>query len=284
MKMKINASEFSNVLGSATAYRDEGLFNLENDGILLRVHEYSNTALYATFIPDDAMEEYERGEFNKLGVNLEWLDDFVPSSNETITLEVEQDKSGLERLFIHTSNRTYSTSLIDPGQVSGVPEQIPDIEYPVTVTMDPDDLMDFISDAGKIRGDSDAGSFILSARDGLFYLHSSYDDSEVTDRLHWEDFEDYELNFDDAQPSDGSPHNPVEDHIIETFMSINLTNSMEHNTDTVRVQFGHMKPMKIVARSDENILHSYLVPPRIPTDDEKSTLPERVIRNRTITQ
>lgn len=284
MKIEINAGELSDMLDSATAYREEGLFNLEPDGILLRVHEYSNTALYATFIPDDAMEEYDRGEFNRLGVNLEWMDDFVPSKDSTITLEVKQDSSGLERLYIHTSNRTYSTSLIDPDQVSGVPEQIPDIEYPVTITMDPSDFMDFVSDAGKIRDDADSGSFVLSAREGLFYLYSSYDDSEVTDKLHWEDFDDYELDFDAAHPSDGSPHNPNQDKIIETFMSLGLTNSMNHNTDEIRVQFGHMKPMKIVGRSENGIMHSYLVPPRIPTDDEKATLPERVIRTRTVTQ
>lgn len=283
MKIQINAKEFSDVLDSATAYRDEGLFNLERDGILLRVHEYSNTALYATFIPDDSMDEYDRGEVNRLGVDLEWLEQFVPSIDEMITIEMTPDESGLNRLYVHTPNRTYSTGLIDPDEISGIPEQAPDIEYPVTITMDPDDLMDFVSDAGKIRGSSDSGSFVLSAREGIFYMFSSYDDNEITDCTHWEDFDDYEINWQDASPSEHSPHNPAEDNIIETFMSINLTDQMSHSTDEIRLQFGHMIPMKVVGRSESGILHSYLVPPRYPTSGERSTLPERVIRSRSVT-
>lgn len=282
MRLKMNAKELYSVLDSADKYRSEGLFNLTGRGLLCRVHDASNTALYAMFIPEGAMDEWEAGEFPKIGLNFERILDFLPNKDTDVVLEVKEVEGSLYKMIMHVQNREVRIPLLDPETVEGHPDQIPELEHPVHIKNDFDFFSNFISDFKKIGSSSTSGAYCASARDGMFYLWGKSDDQEIIERIHWEDFDEYELNWDVAKPSDVGQPNPSDDHAVDAFMSADFTADIKTNGDETHIYIGNHYPMKVVSHYESGVRQSWTIPPRIPANDERATLPERVITDRSL--
>lgn len=282
MRLKMNAKELYSVLNSADKYNSEGLFNLTSRGMLCRVHDASNTALYAMFIPEDAADEWEAGQFPKIGLEFDNLLDFLPNKDQPVVLEVKEVEGRLYKMIMHSGNREVRIPLLDPDTVEGAPDQIPDLDHPVHIKNEFGFFADFISDFKKMGSSSSSGAYCTSARDGMFYLWGKNDDQELIERIHWEDFDEYEIDWDKASPSEVGQSNPSEDHAIDAFMSADFTADISIGGDETHIYLGNHYPMKVVSHFESGVRQSWTIPPRIPAEDERATLPERVITDRSL--
>lgn len=280
MRFEIKSKELKNVLDAANGYRDECILDLRSQGILLRIQDESNSALYSSFIPDDIMDDYDRGEHPRIGIYTEKMYNVLPSTDDVITVELT-DRGKIEVV----ANRKYTLPPIDPDTVSGVPDKVPDLSLPVQVVSEPDWLMEFISESRSyIHDGKKGGSFFLSANEGIVMLWSKKDDWELEDTLHWEDFNNYDIDWSKAtQDSKGSmPINPQEERRIECLLSLDLTKHMKFYSDKVEFSWGNGMPLKAVSESEEGIKHSWIVPPRFPTDSEHNKIPDDVLKKRAV--
>lgn len=280
MKIEMESSELYSVIEEANAYREEGLLQLMENGILIRMHDWSNTALYAGMIPKDAMESYDRGEFNEIGVRMDFLKDFLPDNSDNVTLTLEDTK-----MLIKGGDRQYRMGLKEPDSVAGVPDQVPELDLGVTVENDPDWLLDFAQDSySKIHNSKDEG-FYISARDGALYLWANGDVNDVDEAIHWEDFDDYDTDWANCVQEDNAGakklgYTPEDDHIVHTMISTAFLRPIKKVEGTTRIEFDDWTPMKIVTEKDNGIKHSWMIPPRLPTQDTPAEIPDRIIRDR----
>jgi len=283
MKMEIQADRLYDVFNSLNEYRDELLINMSEKGMVIRVNEMSNTALQAAFIPSESMEVWEVGEFPRIGIDVSRIIDYVSSVNDdTVTFEIVQSAGKLYKLQLDADNREYKFPMTDPDQVSGVPDQVPDLDTSVKITNDFSFISDFINDYDKGMGDKKNGYMYLSARDGLFYMWTDSDDSEMAERIHWEDFDDYDIDWSNVDHYEGSPHDESEEHITDCIMSMGYLDSTIVNTDTVNIYLDNHYPMKITSNWECGIKQSWMIPPRFPNDENRITLPERIIKPRSL--
>lgn len=287
MKIKIDARELYQVLDAAAGYRNEGLINLMQDKILLRMHEEANTALYACLVPESAMIEYSRGEYNRLGVDIEDLKSLIPNrEGDTVTLERDGAK-----LLVQAGSREYRIGLIDPDNISGVPEQNPTLDLPITVRGSPEWLLNFTNDAYQNIHGKDDDDIYFSCRDGLLYLwsHEKTSGNEIADRFHWEDFDDYSIDWSKADKCGVADeeivkYDPVDDHVVNTMMSSTFIRPIvEFDDAEARVEIGNWGPIKIVYETTEGVKHSWMIPPRIPEESQVSAIPQRIIKDRSVT-
>jgi len=282
MRMKIDAKRLSKVISSLTNYRDEVLINVSENGMVTRVNEHSNTALQAAFIPSDAMKEWSVGEFPKLGIDIEQLESYIPSSGD-VTLEVVQSGGKLYKLELKTDDREYRFGLLDPETVSGVPDQTPELDNAVKITNSYSFIDDFINDYGKGMGDKKSGYMYLSSRDGFFYLWANSDDSEMIERIHLEDFDDYDVDWSNVKPHEKVGHDESKEHTTDCIMSMGYLSLTETHTDKVNIYVDNHYPMKITSNWECGIKQSWMIPPRIPSEGNRATIPKRVIKERSVT-
>lgn len=281
MKIEIEASELYKVLGATNVYRDEAILQFKEDGIMLRVQDESATAVYNTLIPDTAMETYQRGEFPKLGIHVDDMYDFTP--NKEVQMTVELDTNTSNKFVMQAGTREFRVPAIDPEHVEGQPEMVPNLSLPIKVELEPDPLLEFISDVySRIYNQTSDAHFYLQANEGVLSLWGKRDDYELYEWWHWEDFENYDINWDQASAQDNHPGNPAQDQQAVCILSSGLTKDMVFFTDTARMEFGHGKPFKMVSETDNGVKHSWIVPPRFPRDDQPDEIPERIIKKRAV--
>lgn len=282
MRIVIDGEELYESLDAASGYRDEILFNLLDKGLLGRVHEYSDTAIYANLIPKDAMEVYEPGEIKKLGVDLEMFKRFIKGCKTDV--EITHNKG---RINVSYDNKSYYMGLIDPKSVKGVPDINPQLDLPVKVEGDHGWLTDFADETySKIFGREDSAIFIRY-ENGVIYLWGKRDDSEMSEHFHIEDFEDYDINWEYATDNRDITHGDIEYHPKEAEIANNIIATQflrPINVDggKARVEFGDYQPLKVVVEKESGVKHSWIIPPRIPSKDKHARVPERLINNRTV--
>lgn len=277
MRFKIEAEEWSNVLEAASVYQDEAVLNLKEDGILMRVHDESNTAVYNTLIPKSVLSEYERGEYNRVGIYVEQLGNITPSTSDEVLVELDGYKI---RTVVGT--RDYKIPNIDPDQVSGTPEMVPQLELPVKIRLGPDKILSYIADAYSHVFNNKRGHYFIQAQEGVLVLWCKRDDYELVEHFHWEDFEGYDIDWEAATVTDSMEGDPTEMKKITSIIAIQLTKGMRFFSDTARLEMGHGMPMKMVSESESGIKHSWIIPPRFPKEGEPSQVPENVIKDRTV--
>lgn len=277
MRFKIEAEELSNVLNAASAYQEEAVLNLKEKGILVRVHDKSQTAVYNSLIPASALGEYEIGEHPRIGIYVDRMNDIIPTTSDDVLVELEDYK-----ININFGGRDYKLGNIDPDQVSGTPEMVPALDLPINITLDPNKITDAIDEVANHVYGGEGGDYFIQAQEGVLIIWGKQDDFEFTEHFHWEDFEDYDIDWQAATPSDSMPGNPSETKKMINIFSVDLTKDMTFFSDTARLEMGHGMPIKMVSESDTGIKHSWIVPPRFPKQGQVSEIPQRVIKERSV--
>lgn len=278
MRFKIEAEELSNVLQAASQYQDEAVLNLKEKGILMRVHDESQTAVYNSLIPASSLSEYEIGEHPRIGIYVQRMAEIIPSNSTDVLIELEDYK-----INANFGGRDYKIPNIDPDQVSGTPEMVPSLDLPVNITFDPDLIIDSINEAASHVYGGGGGHYFMQAQEGVFIIWAKQDDFEFTEHFHWEDFNDYDIDWQAATKSDTMPGDPTEDRKMVNIFAVELTKNMKFFSDTARLEMGHAMPIKMVSESETGIKHSWIVPPRFPKEGQVSEVPQRVIKERSVT-
>lgn len=278
MNIDITAQELKNVVGAGVNYRDEAKFEFREKGILIRIQDESNTALYNCLIPKSVLSTYDVDR-EAIGVKIEDMNDIIDGTDETINLRFNG-----KQIEVSQGGRVYKTPAIAPDEVRGVPDAVPSgLGLPVKIKADPRWILEFIQDAHQYVFNGNEGSaFWMSANEGVMVLWSRRDDYELTETFHWEDFADYEINWDGATRDKNQTMaiNPENTNRIEVLLSIPLTKDMKFFADEVVVEFGHGMPLKAVSETEEGVKHSWIVPPRFPRDTSVTQVPDEVIEDR----
>jgi len=280
MRVKAPANEIRDVLKAASDLRDESVLNLRSEGILIRVEDESQTSLYSSFIPSDVLSEYDTGEHPRIGIYNDEMANALPSGDQDVVIEFDDGK-----FSIIAGPREYTLPPIDPDQVKGDPEKVPDLTLPVSAIFNNDStIMNFVDEAHKYVYNQNGGGFFISANEGALYLWSKKDDYKLKEVIHWEDLEEYSIAWDDAsKDSKGSvPIDPQEEKRIEALLSLELVRPIELVGDKIEISWGNGMPLKAVTESEKGIKHSWIIPPRFPTNTETKKIPDSVIAERAV--
>lgn len=274
MKATLESNELYNILDATSDARDEAVFVLKKNAILLRAQDASNTYLYSAYIPDDAMEEYSPGEHPKIGFNVEKLKSICPSNSNNVTLYMDG-----RHLCLKKEGRTYKTGAIDPDTVEGHQINTPDINNPVTIKSDMEWFSTFTKEAENYVYSGDGGAVYISAREGAIYLWSRKDDDEIVDYTHWEDFDEYGIEWNDATPDQKGAMGikPQEEKVIESIIDSSFANDIQVFGDDAVLELGCGMPLKAVTETEPGVKHSWIIPPRYPTNSQIERTPESVI-------
>lgn len=274
----MSGSKLNNIFSAASQYTDEGLIKIRDDRILIKVMDESQSAQYACLIPDTAMYEFERNGINEIAVNYDNISDFIPSNDVDVELKYGQYKN-VNKIAIRHGGSEVRVSTITKEEVADVQADIPDLTPPIKIVSDPDFLFDFISKCKKIGSDS----FMISPREGTFYLYGERNDDEIIDRIPYEDFNNYEVNWENGNvPTDSinNPNDPAETHEIDVMLSCDLAEKFTFWTDKAIFSIDNHMPFKAMFEDEDGIKVSWMLAPRIPKDGSPMQLPENVIQQR----
>lgn len=145
----------------------EGLFQFTEDGVKLVAADPAMVGLVDFKLEKEVFDEYELEEERKIGLNLENLYSILrrANSDDTITLEVDEDNSQFKITMESSSTRNFSLPILNLSE-----DDIPDtgdLEFTVTAEMTTDTLESAIKDAmvvsDSVTVSSDANEIKISA-------------------------------------------------------------------------------------------------------------------------
>lgn len=281
MKFKMEQGTLHDLLKAAhkATGRDEGLLEFKDSGWMLKCKSEDTVIIFVTKVPDSEMEEYERGGVDTLGFRFNQFLKFLGTNDNTVTFETHQTSAGVNKLRASKGNKTAEIPLVDSEFIEGVPDTVPSLEWPVHFSGDVKFIKKFINDARNITGKK--GAYFVSPREGMLYLYSSHDDSRYWESFHWEDFDDYDIDWSEGDQEKDLYMNPPEDKAMDSMFSLEWSNDLYFMADEGRVSVGNHKPMRIVFNTGNDIRAAYIIAPRLPTKDNKTaTLPEDIIEKR----
>jgi hypothetical protein len=286
MKIQIKKSQdLYEVVAAAAQYSDESVFKLKSAGIIQELEHPSGASAYASLIPESAMETYDVDHGTEIGVRIGDIEGIIPNTDDPVTLDIGQGR-GIHRIKMSVAGRTYTVPLTDVSDVAQIPESVPNLDLPIKIYGDDDWIMDFITEAQSYVFDgNDRGHFWISASDGVLQLYSSRDGYELAETIHWEDFDDYEINWDELSPPNKKGidiRDPTEQKRAEVLLSLNLTSDINVFGEQARLGFGHAVPMKVVCQTETDVKATWFISPRFPASGELGKVPDRVIEDRTL--
>lgn len=275
----MSGSKLNDIFNSASQYRDEGILKINEERILIKVMDPSESAQFACLIPKHAMYEFDDRGVRQIAVNYDDLTDFIPSGEVEVEVEYEQFNN-VNKLAVRYGGSEVRVPTIVESDVPDVQASMPDFDMPIKITANPEFMLDFIGKCNKI----DTDHFMMSPREGIFYLYGRKDDSEVIERIPWEDYIDYDIDWDKGNVPNktdiNNPTNPSETHEVDVMLSCDLAGDMMFWTDVAVFHIDNHMPIKAVFEDDEGIKVSWMLAPRLPTDGEVMQLPENVIEQR----
>lgn len=281
MKFTIDRDKLHSVVKGAKATgRPEAVIWLKDDRWLMKCISKSDVVMFGAAITDKVMDDYERGDMDELGIGLDKMDSFLASRNDDkVTVELIETKAKVHKLELSCGNSGIGIPVIAPEYVEGKAQQAPDIDYCVSFTGDIKFLTNFVKESDNVVGSS---SFMISPREGLMYLYSVADDTDNWERKHWEDFDDYSIDWSKGFYEADHYKNPEEDHAVDSMLSVDWFKGIELISDEGTVFVDNHAPVKILFDTEEGMKASYFVSPRIAADGEVSRLPNRIVKDRSL--
>lgn len=251
---------------SVATLQPEGVMLLKDDRWIMKVRDESNVLMFATRVTKEAMEEYSKTDYERLGIRFDSLKDSVFSKSDSVELEVVDHK-----LHVRQQGYDASLSMTDPEYVSGVAQKVPQVDWCVEAEGDLSFIKDFVKRADKILG---ASSFSISPRENNLYLYAEHDGEELTKKYPWSDFESVEINWDIGEDPPGSGGNvPGESKAADTILAIDYAKDLTFIDDEGTLFVDNHTPIKLLFDTREGVDASYFFSPRISNDDIRSTMP-----------
>ncbi|PIN79561.1 proliferating cell nuclear antigen (pcna) [Candidatus Woesearchaeota archaeon CG10_big_fil_rev_8_21_14_0_10_34_8] len=151
---------------------NEAKFKINKEGIELVAMDPANVAMVIFKLLASSFVEYQVDEEVILSLNLNNLKQVLRRAkpNDMITLEVEENK--LKVILKSKTKRTFSLPIIDAEQKE---QKIPDLNFPLTITTNADQLVEAIEDV-DIIGESvsfvgESGKFTILAEGDMSKAH-----------------------------------------------------------------------------------------------------------------
>jgi proliferating cell nuclear antigen len=164
---KIDAAVLRESIESITAVVDEGKLRITKDGFTLRAVDPANVAMVSFDLQRDAFDDFRfekesDAEAIETGIDFVKLHDILGiGGREEVTLKLDEQ---VQKLFTTMGSLAYTVSLLDPASLRKEPK-VPELEFPVQVTIELEEFRRTIRAAEKI------GDHIVLGVDGEeFYM------------------------------------------------------------------------------------------------------------------
>jgi proliferating cell nuclear antigen len=164
---KIDAAVLRESIESITAVVDEGKLRITEDGFKLRAVDPANVAMVSFDLQRDAFDDFRfekesDAEAIETGIDFVKLHDILGiGGREEVTLKLDEQ---VQKLFTTMGSLAYTVSLLDPASLRKEPK-VPELEFPVQVTIELEEFRRTIRAAEKI------GDHIVLGVDGEeFYM------------------------------------------------------------------------------------------------------------------
>jgi proliferating cell nuclear antigen len=164
---KIDAAVLRESIESITAVVDEGKLRITEDGFKLRAVDPANVAMVSFDLQRDAFDDFRfekesDAEAIETGIDFVKLHDILGiGGREGVTLKLDEQA---QKLFTTMGSLAYTVSLLDPASLRKEPK-VPELEFPVQVTIELEEFRRTIRAAEKI------GDHIVLGVDGEeFYM------------------------------------------------------------------------------------------------------------------
>lgn len=277
MYQKIKAENLQTTIKAveSTATDDtEFVMDLEDDHWIVYSKDQANVIFTSVLVPHTAMAEYDRNNYDTIGVDGDKIKGFIQSKNDWIELEM------MERtLNIDDGDVSADLATIDPEAVSGRVNKAPDIEHEVIVEGGFDRIISFVERAQSVLN---TGNYYIGGREDGVYLYTSGDNGKMSQRIPWDEFDGYELDWSVDNDPPGNGHQPAEDHAFDCIMGIEYTKSLNTLDGNVKMALGNHMPLRLLYydldddNNETGIKVNYYQTPRI-NDSGMSKIPDKII-------
>jgi len=226
----------------------EGLFQLKDDGIHLIAADPAMVGLVDFKLEEGVFEDYELDEETKVGLNLENFYSILrrANSDDTITLELDEDNSQFKIIMEGMSTRNFSLPILNLSE-----DDIPStdqLDFTVEAELETSVFEGAIKDAMVV-----SDSVTISSDSRKINIVSKGDQSNV--------------NFEISGDSDGVIE--LDGDEAKSMFSLDYLNKMigaKKLSDTVNIKLGEDFPMRLEFIVPEKADLSFVLAPRIEED------------------
>ena len=248
---KANLEEVGLIKDSMKTISDlisEGLFQLKDDGIHLIAADPAMVGLVDFKLEEDVFEDFGLDEETKVGLNLENFYSILrrANSDDTITLELDEDNSKFKIIMKGMSTRSFSLPILNLSE-----DDIPStdqLDFNIEAELETQVFEGAVKDAMVV-----SDSVTISADDETINIVSEGDQSNV----------DFQISGD----SDGVI--ALEGSEAKSMFSLDYLNKMigaKSLSDTLNMKLGEDFPMRLEFTVPEKADLSFVLAPRIEED------------------
>lgn len=270
MKFQMEGREIYNIFDSADKLStDEAVVKFKDDRWLMKGKDGSNTILFAVMVPEDAMKQYQKRGIDRIGARFGPIKDFTPKNSQLCTFEFKDSK-------LHATDGDFSAKMPTTAinAVKYPVEKVPSVDAPIVIQGDLDKIMDAVTRIENITG---TDHVFISARENNIYVWGKHDASSADKVIPMEEFDNKQVDWSKASDSEIADYDAEKDKRTETIMSIELLKSIKQIADEGTFYLGNHNPMKFVFESEAGVKMSWIITPRIPSPDKRSSIPQEII-------
>lgn len=275
MKMKVKAGKLDKIIQAVKSVgQEEMVMEFNRDNWVVKVIGPANAAMAAIKCPRPALEMYEKGDIDEIGIGLSYLQDFIGSKSSMLTLQLE----GRTMHIADDEGASAELATIEAGDTPGQMENFPKLDFEVEVVADMSFLTDFIKRANDVTGSS---TYRIGAREDGFYIYLRGDNAKMAQHKSWDFFSEHSIDWSVNNTIEGvDGHVPKEDHAIDSLFSVDFTKSINTLSVTPVIRFSNQSPMKILYDLSEEgkkgLIITYYLAPRHDKQG-KAVIPDDII-------
>ena len=247
--MKLTLAEPSYLKDSITIISElvnEAKFKITKDAVELIAMDPANVAMVIFKLLSSAFTEYDLKEDIEIAINLNNLRQILRRSkaNDSVSLELEEN-----RLKIQLKSNTTRTFYIPIIELEEKEQKIPDLKFPVNITMPCSELNDAVEDASIV-----AESLAFEAEPKKFNITAQGDLSQV--KIEIPEADNIKIVVDSSSK-------------IRSKYSIEYLKKMVSGSklsENVEVRFNKDYPLKLEFKKVDKLMLSFILAPRVEND------------------
>ncbi|MCK5282320.1 MAG: proliferating cell nuclear antigen (pcna) [Nanoarchaeota archaeon] len=247
--MKLTLAEPSYIKDSITIISElvnEARFKITKDGLELIAMDPANVAMVIFKLLSSAFTEYDIKEDIQIAINLNNLKQILRRANSNDMVSLELDNNKLKIQLKGSTTRTFNLPIIELEEKE---QKVPDLKFPVNITMPCSVLNESIEDA-SIVGESLA----FEAEPKKFNITAEGDLSQV--KIEIKEDNETKINVDSSSK-------------IRSKYSIEYLKKMmgaAKLSEKVDIKFNGDYPLKLEYKEVDKIMLSFILAPRVEND------------------
>lgn len=246
--MKLTLAEPSYLKDSINIISDlvnEARFKINKDAMELVAMDPANVAMVIFKLLSSCFTEYNVAEETQIAVNLGNLKQILRrvGSNDMLSLELTEDNK-LSIKLKGTTTRTFNLPIIE---IEEKEQRIPDLKFPIAITMPSSMLTSAIEDADIV-----AESVTFDVEKGKFTINASGDLSAA--KIEMKEAENVKIEADEKAKAKYS---------IEYLKKMIGASKVSEN---VEIRFNKDYPLKLDFKAVDRLLLSFILAPRVEND------------------